>query len=164
MNNTNFFSEEAILTEIARDVENLKDNHETELINYLYENTDKIEDRINSIIEGIEYENEVEFEGDASDYIDYYIDRLSLYVEDLKINFKDLINEIIEYFKINKSSILVSIEMPKTKVNGFISTVEDVCKAHEIATPKHFSTYAGNGVEKITLIYGNKIDYSIIHS
>ena len=81
MTKNNLKIEDAILTEIARDVENLNDNHETELINYLYENTDEIEDRISEIIDNINYENEVKFEGDASDYVDYYIDRLSIYID-----------------------------------------------------------------------------------
>ena len=78
---TKYILEDAILTEIARDVENLNDNHETELINYLYENTYEIEDRISELIDNINYENEVEFKGDASDYVDYYIDRLSIYID-----------------------------------------------------------------------------------
>ena len=73
--------EEKILAEICRDIENLNDNNEKELMKELINNSDSIEERIANIIEALEEENEVEFEGEASDYTDYYIDRLTIYID-----------------------------------------------------------------------------------
>lgn len=73
--------EELIKGEIERDIDNLNDNKETELINNLYEDSSLVEERIEAIISEIEEENEIEYSGDITELIDYYIDRLTLYID-----------------------------------------------------------------------------------
>lgn len=73
--------EELIKGEIERDIDNLNDNEETELINNLYEDSYLVEERIESIISEIEEENEIEYSGDTTELIDYYVDRLTLYTD-----------------------------------------------------------------------------------
>lgn len=73
--------EEIIMNEIERDIETLKDNIETDYLKYLINDNDEIEERINAIIEAIEEEEDTEIYTPAEDYIDYYIDRLSIYVD-----------------------------------------------------------------------------------
>lgn len=73
--------EEVIMNEIERDIDSLNDNIETDYLINLINNSDEIEERINAIIEAIEEEEDTEIDTPAEDYIDYYIDRLSIYVD-----------------------------------------------------------------------------------
>lgn len=73
--------EEVIMNEIERDIDSLNDNIETDYLINLINNSDEIEERINAIIEAIEEEEDTEIYTPAEDYIDYYIDRLSIYVD-----------------------------------------------------------------------------------
>lgn len=76
-----FEFDELIKGEIERDIDNLNENKETELINNLYEDTSLVEERIEAIISEIEEENEIEYSGDISELVDYYTDRLTLYTD-----------------------------------------------------------------------------------